>query len=183
MVTALQTLVTRGFDVFDPVILTIGSFHSGSADNVIPDTASFEGTVRTFSAQAQAGVRDRALRLVRGIGEAHGLEVEAEYRVDYPVTVNDHAEAAFAGDTIREAYGEERFFESPRPFTGSEDFSLVCEEIPSAFVALGACPADRDPATAPYNHAPEAAFDDAVLADGAALYAELAVRRLSATPG
>ncbi|MFI0350843.1 M20 family metallopeptidase [Actinomadura sp. 9N407] len=179
MVTALQTLVTRAFDAFDPVILTIGSFHSGTTDNVIPDTAAFTGTVRSFSAQAQQAMRERTLRLVRGIGEAHGLEVEAEYLIDYPVTVNDHAEAAFAGDTVREVYGEGRFFESPRPFSGSEDFSLVCNEIPSAFVALGACPADRDPATAAYNHAPEAAFDDAVLADGAALYAELAARRLS----
>jgi hippurate hydrolase len=54
MVTALQSLVTRRFDVFDPVVITTGSFHAGTADNVIPDEARFLATVRTFSAGARA---------------------------------------------------------------------------------------------------------------------------------
>ena len=49
--TALQTMVTRQFDVFDPVVITVGSFHAGTADNVIPDEAQFAATVRTFSAR------------------------------------------------------------------------------------------------------------------------------------
>jgi hippurate hydrolase len=63
---------------------------------------------------------------------------------------------------------------------GAEDFSYVLEQVPGAFVMLGACPPGADPATAPFNHSADAVFDDAVLADGAALYAELALRRLSA---
>jgi hippurate hydrolase len=62
---------------------------------------------------------------------------------------------------------------------GSEDFSYVLENVPGAFVFLGACPPDRDPVTAPYNHSPDALFDDAVLPDGAALYASLAASRLA----
>ncbi|GAA4234820.1 hippurate hydrolase [Streptosporangium album] len=178
MVTALQTMVTRGFDVFDPVVVTVGSFHAGTVDNVIPDEARFEATIRSFSAASHARVQERAVALVRGIAAAHGLEVEAGYEVNYPVTVNDHAEADFVGGVVREAYGEERFVTAPQPFTGSEDFSFVCDQVPSAFVALGACPADADPAKAAYNHSAEARFDDAVLPDGAALYAELAMRRL-----
>ena len=68
----------------------------------------------------------------------------------------------------------------PDPVTGSEDFSFVLEQVPGAFLMLGACPPGADPATAPFNHSPEAVFDDAVLADGTALLAELALRRLRA---
>ncbi|MFI6732179.1 M20 family metallopeptidase [Nonomuraea sp. NPDC050451] len=179
MVTALQTMVTRGFDVFDPVVVTVGSFHGGSADNVIPDEARFEATVRTFSKDNRTKIKRRLVEVVQGIAAAHGLEVEASFGMGYPVTVNDDSEAAFVGKTADELFGPGRYFVSPQPVMGSEDFSYVLEEVPGAFVFLGACPADRDPATAPYNHSPEAVFDDAVLADGAALYATLAHARLS----
>ncbi|MFC4531266.1 M20 metallopeptidase family protein [Sphaerisporangium dianthi] len=179
MVTALQTMVTRAFDVFDPVVVTVGSFHAGTADNIIPEEAVFEATVRSFSAAAHGRVQERILALLKGIAAAHGLTVDAEYEVSYPVTVNSAAEVDFAGDTVREVFDEHRYITAPQPFTGSEDFSFVCDQVPSAFVALGACPGGADPARAAYNHAPEAAFDDAVLPDGAALYAELAERRLA----
>ncbi|MER5999554.1 M20 family metallopeptidase [Nonomuraea angiospora] len=179
MVTALQTMVTKGFDVFDPVVVTVGSFHGGSADNVIPDEARFEATVRTFSKDNRTKVKRRLVEVVQGIAAAHGLEVEASFGMGYPVTVNDDGEAAFVGKTADELFGPGRYFVSPQPIMGSEDFSYVLEEVPGAFVFLGACPADRDPATAPYNHSPEAVFDDSVLADGAALYATLAHARLS----
>jgi hippurate hydrolase len=55
----------------------------------------------------------------------------------------------------------------------------VLEQVPGAFLMLGACPPGADPATAPNNHAADAVFDDSVLADGAALYAELALQRLA----
>jgi len=66
------------------------------------------------------------------------------------------------------------------PLTGSEDFSFVLEQVPGAFLSLGACPPGTDPQTAPTNHAADAVFDDSVLATGTALYAELALRRLAA---
>src|SRR3984885_13078965 len=62
MVTALQTLVTRKFDVFDPVVITVGSFHAGTVDNVIPDEARFEATLRSFSRQSQRRLHDEAGR-------------------------------------------------------------------------------------------------------------------------
>ncbi|WP_214412166.1 M20 metallopeptidase family protein [Sphaerisporangium fuscum] len=182
MVTALQTMVTRGFDVFDPVVVTVGSFHAGTADNIIPDEARFEATIRSFSHSAHERVQERILKLLDGIAAAHGLEVDAKYDVSYPVTVNSAVEAEFAGETVREVFDEHRFVKAPQPFTGAEDFSFICDEVPSAFLALGACPADLDPSSAAYNHSPQAAFDDAVLADGAALYAELAERRLTQEP-
>ena len=73
MVTALQTLVTRRFDVFDPVVITVGSFHAGTTDNVIPDEAHFLATVRSFSAAARDRVRAESVRLVTDIASGHGL--------------------------------------------------------------------------------------------------------------
>lgn len=176
MVTALQTVVTRRFDVFDPVVVTVGMFHAGTRRNVIPDDAAFEATVRSFTAEAGQKIREYAVKLCQDIAAAHGLAVEVSFADEYPVTVNDDKEYAFLANTVREVFGEERYEEMANPITGSEDFSRVLNEVPGAFVFLGAC-ATGDPASAPTNHSPRAVFDDGVLADGAALLAELAMRR------
>ncbi len=178
IVIALQTMVTRKFDVFDPVVITVGSFHAGTADNVIPDEARFSATVRSFSAPARDAVKEASTRLIRELASAHGLSATAEFVAGYPVTVNDPAELAFAERTVGETLGADKFFPTPFPVTGSEDFSFVLEEVPGAFIMLGACPPDADPATAPFNHSAEAVFDDSIVADGISIYAELAIRRL-----
>jgi amidohydrolase len=177
-VTALQTMVTRRFDAFDPVVVTVGSFQAGTVENVIPDDAEFSATIRSFSPEARTRVLEEVLRVVRGVGEAHGLTVDAAIKPGYPVTVNDHGEAAFAAETVRRVLGPHRYVEMPHAVAGAEDFAVIGELVPSAYLMLGACPADRDLSTAPYNHSPEAAFDDAVLGDGAALLAGLALARL-----
>src|SRR5262245_17185303 len=179
MVTALSTRVTRTHDIFDPVVVTVGSFHAGTAANVIPASAHFDATVRSFSPEARAKVRQGITEVLTGIAHAHGLEVEIDYRDGYAVTINDDAEAEFVAATVTDLYGAERYRWMANPAPGSEDFSFVLAAVPGAFVFLGACPSELDPATAPVNHAPQARFDDGVLADGAALLAELAVRRLA----
>jgi hippurate hydrolase len=179
IVLALQTMVTRQFDVFDPVVLTVGAFHAGTADNVIPDDAQFVATVRSFSPHARAAVQAAAPRVALQVAAAHGLTATAEFRDGYPVTVNDAAELAFAEQTVADVLGDGRYFAAPDPLTGSEDFSYVLEQVPGAFLMLGACPADTDPFAAPFNHSAEAVFDDAVLPEGAALYAGLALQRLA----
>jgi amidohydrolase len=179
MVIALQTLVTRKFDVFDPVVITVGSFHAGTTDNVIPDDARFLATARSFSRESRSALAELVPRLIGDIARAHGLTAEAEYAGEYPVTVNDAAEAAFAAETVEAAFGPGRGETAEFPITGAEDFSFVLERVPGAFVMLGACPPGIDPETAPTNHSPVALFDDAALADGTALYAELALRRLA----
>ena len=177
IVTALQTMVTRQFDIFDPVVVTVGMFHGGTRRNIIPDDASFEATVRTFTSKAAARAEEACTRLCHQIAAAHGLTAEVEFHHEYPVTVNDPDEFAFAAATAGELLGAERFVEMTNPMSGSEDFSRVLAAVPGAFVFLGA--AVGDPETAPNNHSPLAAFDDAVLPAGAALLAELAARRLA----
>ena len=123
-------------------------------------------------------VAEKAVRLCAGIAEAHGLSAEVTFTGEYPVTVNDDAEFDFAAATIRDLFGIDRFAEMPDPMSGSEDFSRVLDEVPGAYVFLGASRED-DVTTAPTNHSPLASFDDSVLPDAAALLAELAVRRMA----
>src|ERR1700733_13153497 len=158
MVIALQTMVTRKFDVFDPVVVTVGSFHAGTADNIIAVSATFLATARSYSPDARNRLRELVPQLARQIGAAHGLEVDAEYRTEYPVTINDAGEAAFARTTATELFGEQRAELADNPITGAEDFSFVLEQVPGSFLMLGACPPDRDPATAPSNHSAYAVF-------------------------
>jgi amidohydrolase len=177
MVVALQSMVTRSFDVFDPVVVTVGRIAGGTKDNIIPDDAVFEATLRTLSEDTRVSVRERIERLARGIAAAHGLEVEVDFTIGYPVTVNDPDEYAFAHETIVDLFGRERYATMLEPEMGSEDFSFVAQEVPSAYVNLSVCPSD-DWEHAPDNHSPRAEFDDAFLPDAAALLAELALRRL-----
>lgn len=177
-VLALQAHVTRSYDIFDPVVVTVGQFHAGTVDNVIPAEAMFEATIRSFSRDVRERMREALPRVVRGVAAAHGLDVEIDYLWDYPVTVNDDREAEFAASVAIGEFGADRFAWLDFPNPGAEDMSYVLERVPGAYLNLGACPTDLDPATAPTNHSPYARFDDAVVPDGAALLAALAARRL-----
>ena len=177
IVLALQTMVTRTFDPVDTVVLTVGTVRGGTADNIIPDDADLSATLRTFSAEtretAMAGIR----RVADGVSAAHGLTAEVGFDEGYPATVNDDAEYELGRQAIVDLFGADRFTERPHPEMGSEDMSFVMERVPGAYFFIGACPYD-DYEQAPDNHSPRAAFDDAVLPDGAAWLAEVARRRL-----
>ena len=118
------------FDVFDPVVITVGIVARRHAAQHHPRRrARFEATVRSLlrggtSAAARAASGDTSARASRA---AHGLEVDARYDDEYPLTVNDAAEDEFVADVVREVFGEERFDDLPDPITGSEDFSRVLE--------------------------------------------------------
>src|SRR6185437_14265370 len=177
MVVALQTAINRQVDAFAPVVLTVGSIHAGTRRNIIPETAEFEATVRTFDREIRGHVRELTQRVCRGVAAAHGLDVDLRYVEEYPVTVNDRGSVDLALSVARDLLGEERSTVLDKPVTGTEDFSRVIAEVPGALLFLGACLDDRDPVTAPSNHSPRAGFDDRVLVEGAAIYAELAVSR------
>jgi hippurate hydrolase len=176
MVTALQTLVTRRFDIFDPVVVTVGSFHAGTRRNIIPDEARFEATVRSFSAEARERIAKEGSALCRQIAEAYGVEAQVDYFHEYPLTVNDAEQAAFSADVVQEVFGDRRFQPLVNPHPGAEDFSRVLEAVPGCYLFLGAHPGDS--ADGPNNHSPRAVFVDDVMPDGVLLHAELAVRAL-----
>jgi amidohydrolase len=177
LVGDLQTLVTRRFDAFDPVILTVGVFAGGTKRNIIPDEASFQATVRTFSVEARERMRVESVRLCESVAAGYGLEVDAQYIEEYPVTVNDPGHTEFAAGVAAEVFGELRYAPKVHPQSGSEDFSRVLDAVPGCYLFLGASP-DEDYASSPNNHSPRAQFSDEVLSDGVLLHAELAVRAL-----
>ena len=177
VVGALQTMVTRQFDVFDPVLITVGMFTAGTRGNVIPDTAHFEGTLRAFRDDTMARLQERCVRLCTQLAAAHGLSADVSFSSGYPVTANHPEHANFALHVVAAEFGPERAVCLPDPIMGSEDFSRVLVEVPGAFVFLGA--GVGDPGTAPTNHSAHARFDDSVLPDAARLLAELAWRRLA----
>lgn len=177
MITSLQTMVTRRFDVFDPVVVTVGTIAGGTATNIIPDDARFTATVRTFSAVNGEAVGAVATEVCQGVARAHGLDVDVQYVREYPVTVNDPAHAQFVADVVTEVFGADGYLPMESPEPGSEDFSRVLEAVPGSYLMLGASMA-ADYANAPSNHSPLARFDDLVMTRGALLHAELAVRAL-----
>jgi amidohydrolase len=184
MVTALQTHVTRRFSVFDPVVVTVGSFHAGSAPNIIPDDAHFRASLRSLSAESVAQAARELPELVTRIGEAHGLTVEADFREVYPATVNDPAHTEIYAETAKRLFGEDRWVLQENSGMGSEDFSRVLQAVPGAYGHIGAGvgfgPEGPDPENPPAaNHSPLARFDDAVLEDQATFLATLAWDRLN----
>lgn len=176
MVLALQSVVTRQFDAFDPVVATVGHLSAGTAANIIPDSATLALTLRTFSADARARLLSAVERMVHGIAAAHGMSAQVRTDCAFPVTANDADAVAFVRGVVEDLYGADAYRELPEPEPGSEDFSEVLQRVPGAYVLLGAVPEGVDPDEAPVNHSPQAVFDDAVVPRAAQVLAELALR-------
>ena len=174
---ALQTVVTRQWDAMDPVVVTVGRISAGTVDNVIPATAELAATVRTFSREAHAAIPDLLVRAVEHIAAAHGMTAQIDYVRGYPTLVNDADEVARA-ERVSGELGL-AYVTAAVPVTGAEDFSYVLEQVPGAYVTLGATPVGVEPAGAPYNHSGQARFADEALPQGAALLAALALDRLA----
>lgn len=170
-------MISRKFNVFDPVVLTVGLFNGGSKSNIIPDEANFQATLRSFSVEARKNLRIEILRLCEGIAQAHGVDIDAKVIEGYPVTVNDPEHAEFISHVVTDTFGKDAYRHMVNPVGGSEDFSRVLEEVPGSYVFLGASEEWTNP-DLEYNHSPRARFSDSVLPIGAQLHTELAVRAL-----
>jgi hippurate hydrolase len=180
IVLALQSMVTRRVDVFDPAVVTVAHLSAGSRDNVIPEIAFLEGTIRTLSAQQRTDVVAAVERVATHVAAAHEMTVVFEHIAGYPVTVNDPGVAAQVLDTATALLGEPAAALMRAPVMGAEDFSYVLQHVPGAMAFLGACPPGQDPATAAANHSNLVVFDEEPLPAGVALYAQMALNALAA---
>lgn len=177
---ALQQMVTRQIDIFDPAVLTIANITAGTTTNVIPETAFMQGTMRTLSESTRDRVRAGVRRVAEGIATAHGAAADVEIEPGYPVTVNDAAFADHVGDLARGLVGPDDAAEMEAPIMGSEDFSYVLQRVPGAMAFLGACPPGTEPGDGPENHSNLVVFDEPAMAVGVALYAAVV---LAGPPG
>ncbi len=179
IVLALQTLVTRRTDAFDPVVVSVTRISSGTTNNVIPASAALLGTIRSVSERARRAVHDGIRRVVAGVAAAHEVEARVNVIEGYPVTVNHDAFARFARGVAAELVGSGSVIDMRTPIMGAEDFSYILERVPGAMVFLGARPSagGSDRAPAPL-HSNRMVLEESALATGAALHAAVALRFL-----
>ncbi|MBT0773113.1 amidohydrolase [Kineosporia sp. J2-2] len=176
ILTAAQTYVARRFSAFDPVVLTFGEFHAGSAPNVIAERATLRAGIRTFSAEHTARVARELPALAESVAAGSGCRAEVTFTPVMAPTINDAAAATVLENVATGLFGAGRYRQLENPRTGSEDFSEVLAEIPGAFGYLGAAfPGAAQPAG---NHSPRAVFDDSLLEDAARLLAGCARHHL-----
>jgi len=180
IVQAFQTLVTRRVHVFDPAVVTVAKIEAGTARNIIPDTASLLGTIRTVSEETRERMLEGVRRVAGGITAAHGAEVTVELTRGYPVTVNDKDFADFVLDTARELLGPEKTRPMSHPIMASEDFSYVLQQVPGAIANLSTRP-DDGPAFP--NHSPRMRVNESALAEGIAMHVAAALRFLDTGKG
>ena len=178
IVQALQTMVTRTIDVFDPAVVTVGRITAGTTNNIIPETAEILGTIRTVSERTRAKVRDGIKRVAEGIAAAHDAQVTIDFHDGYPVTVNNPGSADFALDVAKEIVGADATVRFPNPIMGAEDFSYVLNRLPGAMMFLGGTPIEKNPATAAPNHSNRVVFEEDAMVNGIAVYGAMALRHL-----
>ncbi|MEL6889971.1 MAG: M20 family metallopeptidase [Actinomycetota bacterium] len=181
IVQSLNTMITRSIDVFDPAVVTVGRITAGTTNNVIPETAEIEGTIRATSESTRAKVHDGIRRVAHGIGDAHGCEIDLTLDIGYPVTTNDDRFADFAlgvGTEVAAADGGSGV-RLPNPIMGAEDFSYLLHEVPGAMVFLGATPREHDLADAAPNHSNRVYFEESAMTTGIGVYTMAALRHLA----
>jgi amidohydrolase len=181
IVQALQMMVTRRIDVFDPAVVTVGKITAGTVNNIIPETARIEGTIRAVSERTRRRVNDGIRRVAEGIAAAHDAEVIVDIEDGYPVTVNDNSQADVALELAAELVGRDRTIRLPTPIMGAEDFSYVLQEVPGAMVFLGGTHPDRSLASAAPNHSNRVVFDEEAMVTGTTMYAAMALNHLGAS--
>ncbi|MCL4189792.1 MAG: amidohydrolase [Rhodobacteraceae bacterium] len=169
MVQAIQTVVSRNHRATDDLVVSVTRLQAGTADNVVPATAWFGGTVRSFAAEIQAMVRRRLAEIVSGTAAAHGVTAVLDYVIGDPATVNDPACAAFAAAVAAEVVGEGDVDAAAQREMGAEDFAHMLAARPGAYLFVGQ-------GDGPPVHHPEYDFNDAVLPIGASLLARLVER-------
>jgi amidohydrolase len=167
--TALQTIVSRNHYAQDDLVVSVTQIHTGTTDNVIPETAYINGTVRSFDKEVQAMVIRRMEQIVAGQAASYDVSATLEYEKGYPATVNTPEEAGFAASVAIEIAGEDRVIADNGREMGAEDFSYMLEKRPGAYLFIG----QGD--TAGLHHAAYN-FDDDIAPVGASFFARIVER-------
>lgn len=134
---ALQTIVSRNHHALDDLVVSVTQIHTGTVNNVVPDTAYINGTVRTFDPAVQQMVIERMEQIVQGQAASYGVEARLDYEIDYPATINDAERTNFAADVAREVSGSEQVVDNMTRNMGAEDFSYMLQARPGAYLFLG----------------------------------------------
>ena len=178
IVLALQSMVTRRINAFEPVVLTIAKIEGGTTSNVIPETVKMLGTLRSVSENARKAAKEAIPRIATNIAKAHGAWAEVTLTEGYAVTVNDGRMVDIARDAAREMLGDAGFMPMPSAVMGAEDWSYVLQKIPGCMTFLGVAPPGCDFHTAAPCHSNRMMLDEDAMANGIALYAAVAERFL-----
>ena len=178
---ALQEIHARELSASDEAVLTIGTFHAGEAGNVIPDTATMGGTIRTYDEKTRAYLKERMTAIAKNVAEAFRASAEVSFGSGCPTLVNDKDLSEKVTGYLKDLLGASHAFTTaelnggkPARGGGSEDFAYVSHEVPSLMLALAA----GEPSKGyPYpQHHPKVKFDESVLSTGAAVFVDCAVQ-------
>jgi amidohydrolase len=136
VVNALQRISSRHMNPLSPTVVTVGSFHAGTAFNIIPDVAELSGTTRTFDRTIWASWPERLKKIIDGVCQSMDANCELDFAPGYPPTVNDADMADLVRKCSAEVVGESNVFE-PEPIMGGEDMAYFLEETKGCFFFLG----------------------------------------------
>ena len=177
IVMALQTVVSRNVDPLQMAVVTVGAIHAGKANNVIPNSATLEISVRSLDREVRALLEKRVKAIIAMQAESFGCRADIDWRTGYAVLVNTPAETEFARQVALELVGAERVTLQGPPLTGSEDFAFMLEKVPGSYLLIGN--GDGDSAGACMVHNPGYDFNDDNVAVGSAYWVLLAERFLA----
>ena len=175
IVMALQTIVARNVNPAQPAVVTVGTMHSGVANNVIPSSATLELSVRSFSPEVRTLLKERITELAETQAASYGGKAHVDYVEGYPVVVNTDEETEFAIQVARELVGAENVEPNADILMGSEDFAFMLEQRPGSFLRLGNGVGEDGCMV----HNPHYDFNDRNLPIGAAYWTRLVERFLS----
>ena len=180
---ALQEIHARELSASDEAVLTIGTFHAGEAGNVIPDTATMGGTIRTYDEKTRAYLKERMTAIAKNVAEAFRAGAEVSFGSGCPTLVNDKGLSETVTGYLKDLLGANRAFTTaelsggkPARGGGSEDFAYVSHEVPSLMLALAAGEPSKG-YVYPQHH-PKVKFDESVLSTGAAVFVDCALQYL-----
>lgn len=180
---ALQEIHARELSASDEAVLTIGTFHAGEAGNVIPDTATMGGTIRTYDEKTRSYLKERITAIAKNVAEAFRAGAEVGFGSGCPTLVNDKGLSETVTGYLKDLLGANRAFTTaelsggkPARGGGSEDFAYVSHEVPSLMLALAAGEPSKG-YVYPQHH-PKVKFDESVLSTGAAVFVDCALQYL-----